>query len=111
MPETVAPTGVTMDQKNTVAVGETLALKAVVLPVSTAVVNRQLTWKSADETIATVDVYDFILNGNSSDDVKLQDGDVIIVAPYKQLVDVAGKVKRPMVYEMKDGETDKAIID
>lgn len=63
------------------------------------------------KTVATVDVYDFILNGNSSDDVKLQDGDVIIVAPYKQLVDVAGKVKRPMVYEMKEGETVRDIID
>ena len=63
------------------------------------------------KTIATVDVYDFILNGNSSDDVKLQDGDVIIVAPYKQLVDVAGKVKRPMVYEMKEGETVQNLID
>lgn len=63
------------------------------------------------KTIATVDVYDFILNGNSAEDIILSDGDVVIVSPYKQLVDVAGKVKRPMIYEMKEGETIQDLID
>ena len=55
--------------------------------------------------IATIDVYDYILNGNSQGDVRLNDNDVIVVGPYEALVDVRGKVKRPMFYEMKNTES------
>ena len=61
--------------------------------------------------VATVDVYDFILKGKTMDDVKLQEGDVIIVPPYEMLVDIQGNVKRPMFYEMKSGETVKSLIE
>lgn len=52
-----------------------------------------------------VDVYDFILNGNSGGDVALRDGDLITISPYGKLVEVSGEVKRPMFYEMRTGET------
>ena len=52
-----------------------------------------------------VDVYDYILNGNSSRDIALRDGDLITVAPYGKLVEITGNVKRPMYYELKGGET------
>ena len=55
--------------------------------------------------IATIDVYDYIINGNSRGDVRLNDNDVIVVGPYEALVDVRGKVKRPMFYEMKNTES------
>lgn len=55
--------------------------------------------------IADLDVYDFIMKGKMQDDVRLQDGDVIIVNPYESLVQILGKVKRPMFYEMKPTET------
>ena len=55
--------------------------------------------------IAVVDVYDFILKGQSKGNISLQDGDAIIVPPYHSLVEVDGNVKRPMFYEMADGET------
>ena len=55
VPETVDPAGVVMAEKNTVAVGETLAIDAVVLPVSVATVNQTLIWTSSDDTVATVD--------------------------------------------------------
>lgn len=57
------------------------------------------------KTIADLDVYDFIMKGKMKDDVRLQEGDVIIVNPYECLVKIAGKVKRPMFYEMKSTET------
>ena len=57
------------------------------------------------KTIADLDVYDFIMKGKMKDDVRLQEGDVIIVNPYECLVKIAGKVKRPMFYEMKNTET------
>lgn len=55
--------------------------------------------------IATVDIYDFIMKGKISDDIRLQEGDVIIVPPYEALVKVKGNVKRPMKYEMKNNES------
>lgn len=61
--------------------------------------------------IANVDVYDFILKGKTMDTTRLQEGDVIIVPPYEMLVDIQGNVKRPMFYEMKDGETVKTLIE
>lgn len=55
--------------------------------------------------IATIDVYDYIINGNSKGDVRLNDNDVIVVGPYEALVEMRGKVKRPMFYEMKNTES------
>ena len=57
------------------------------------------------KNIATVDVYDFIMQGKTKDDINLQEGDVIIVPPYEALVKIEGNVKRPMKYEMKNDET------
>nr|WP_302830113.1 SLBB domain-containing protein [uncultured Bacteroides sp.] len=61
-------------------------------------------------TIADLDVYDFIMKGKMRDDIRLQDGDVIIVNPYQSLVQILGKVKRPMFYEMKPTETIGTIL-
>lgn len=55
--------------------------------------------------VARVDVYAYLLEGRQDDDVRLEEGDVVIVRPYELLVDVSGNVKRPMHYEMKRGET------
>lgn len=61
-------------------------------------------------TIADLDVYDFIMKGKMTDDIRLQEGDVIIVNPYESLVQIKGKVKRPMFYEMKPTETVATIL-
>ena len=55
--------------------------------------------------IEDIDIYEFIIDGKSPDDIILQEGDIILVPTYEMLVDVSGNVKRPMIYEMKDGET------
>ena len=55
--------------------------------------------------ITSVDLYDFILKGENLGDIRLQDGDAIIVPTYENLVSIEGNVKRPMYYEMKSGET------
>ena len=60
--------------------------------------------------IATIDVYDYLLNGNTKGDVRLQDNDVITVDAYEALVCVRGKVKRPMYYEMKRTESVQQVI-
>ena len=60
--------------------------------------------------ITSVDVYDFLLNGKLSGDVRLQDNDVITVSPYEALVNITGKVKRPMFYEMKKTESAATLL-
>lgn len=59
----------------------------------------------AGRAIATVDVYDYLMKGDTQGNVRLQDNDVIIVGPYDCLVEVRGKVKRPMFYEMRPTES------
>ena len=62
------------------------------------------------KTVAEVDVYEYIMQGKTSDDINLQEGDVVIVPTYDAIVKVEGKVKRPMKYEMKDNETVSTLL-
>ena len=62
------------------------------------------------KNIATIDVYQFIMKGNIQDDIRLQEGDVVIVPAYEVLVKIDGKVKRPMRFEMKKDENLSTLI-
>ena len=62
------------------------------------------------KNIATIDVYEFIMKGNTQDDIRLQEGDVVIVPAYDVLVKISGKVKRPMRFEMKKDENLATLI-
>lgn len=64
-----------------------------------------------NQLLATLDIYDYILNGKMAEDVRLMDDDVIVVGTYECLVNVAGKVKRPMFYEMKRNESVGTLLD
>ncbi|CAL2077193.1 SLBB domain-containing protein [Tenacibaculum dicentrarchi] len=55
--------------------------------------------------IADFDFYNFLLNGEETGNITIQDQDVIIVKPYEKLVTIEGAVKRPGLYEMKASET------
>ena len=55
--------------------------------------------------VSVVDIYDYILNGKLTGNVRLADNDVIVVGPYDCLVNITGKVKRPMYYEMRKNES------
>ena len=65
----------------------------------------------AGKTIADLDVYQLIMSGKMTDDIRLQEGDFIMVKPYEALVQIEGKVKRPMFYEMKPTETVATILE
>ena len=60
--------------------------------------------------VTVVDIYDYILNGKLTGNVRLADNDVIVVGPYDCLVTVTGKVKRPMIYEMKKNESVNSLL-
>ena len=62
-------------------------------------------------TVATIDVYDILMQGKMNDDIRLQEGDVIQVDTYKKLVQLEGKVRRPMYYEMKDNESLQTLLN
>lgn len=62
-------------------------------------------------TVATIDVYDILMQGKMNDDIRLQEGDVINVDTYKNLVQLEGKVRRPMYYEMKDNESLQTLLN
>ena len=55
--------------------------------------------------ISTVDVYQFILSGRLAGNVRLADNDVVQVGPYESIVDITGRVKRPMAYELRENES------
>jgi protein involved in polysaccharide export with SLBB domain len=55
--------------------------------------------------ITTVDVYQFILSGRLAGNVRLADNDVIQVGTYDAIVDITGRVKRPMAYELRESES------
>lgn len=61
--------------------------------------------------ITVVDVYDYILNGKLTGNVRLQDNDVIVVGTYDAMVSIKGKVKRPMYYEMKKTESIASLLN
>ena len=63
------------------------------------------------KNLATIDVYEFIMKGNAQDDIRLQEGDVVIVPAYEVLVKMSGKVKRPMRFEMKKDEPLSTLIN
>lgn len=71
---------------------------------------RQINLYRNGKLISSFDVYEFITNGTFNSNVKLEDNDIISVAPYTGVVTIMGGVKRPMKYEIKPGETlDKAL--
>ncbi|MDE5842247.1 MAG: SLBB domain-containing protein [Muribaculaceae bacterium] len=72
---------------------------------------RNITVLRNNRKIANVDIYDYLFKGKQTGNIRLQEGDVIIVPPYEQIVNISGNVKRPMYYEVKQGETLSSLLD
>ena len=73
---------------------------------------RAIQVKRGGKTVAAVDIYELLLKGSRKGDIRMQEGDVIFVPTVGTLVTVAGNVKRPAIYELKDGDkTLKATIN
>ncbi|KAA6343360.1 hypothetical protein EZS27_008951 [termite gut metagenome] len=60
--------------------------------------------------MVNADIYEYLFQGKTDIDIRLEEGDVIIVPTYDCLVNVSGKVKKPMYYEMKKGETIETLL-
>jgi len=71
---------------------------------------RNIQLKRAGKLVQTLDLYDLLINGDSSKDISLQTGDVVFIAPVGQRVTVDGQVRRPAIYELADHETFADVI-
>jgi len=71
---------------------------------------RNIQLKRSGQLITELDLYDLLLKGDTSSDVRLQPGDVIFVPPVGRTIGVAGAVRRPAIYELKQEQTIKDII-
>lgn len=72
---------------------------------------RQIKVYRTNKHIATLDIYGYLLKGRIDNDIRLQDNDVIVVPPYQSLVNIVGKVKRPMFYELTPKESMQDLLN
>lgn len=63
------------------------------------------------QPVATFDLYDFLLHGDLTNNIVLQDQDIVKVNPYKMRVELSGEIKRPAIFEAKESETLQNIIE
>ena len=63
---------------------------------------RNIELRRSGDTVSTLDLYDLLLHGDTSDDARLQPGDVLFVPPIGPTISVGGEVRRPAVYELKN---------
>ncbi len=61
--------------------------------------------------VAVMDVYDFLLHGKYTSNIRLEENDMVIVGTYDQLAVVRGKVKRNRIFELKKGESLQQLLD
>src|SRR5690606_30906468 len=66
---------------------------------------RDIRLRRGGETVAVFDLYDMLLEGDTSADVRLQPGDVVLVPAIGPTVAIDGDVKRPAIYEISDETT------
>jgi protein involved in polysaccharide export with SLBB domain len=72
---------------------------------------RRIELKRKDRLVVTFDLYALLLNGDKSKDMVLQGGDVVFVPVAGPQAGIAGNVKRPAIYEMKDRKDLQDLID
>jgi len=72
---------------------------------------RHVILKRGGKNVAELDLYDFLLKGDSRDDLRLQPGDVVFVPPVGEVVAIAGEVVRPAIYELKGSASVNSVND
>jgi polysaccharide biosynthesis/export protein len=65
---------------------------------------REIEVRRGNAIVRRIDLYEYLLHGNSADDVRLQHGDVLFVPPVGRRIRIEGAVKRPAIYELLEGD-------
>jgi protein involved in polysaccharide export with SLBB domain len=71
---------------------------------------RQIQIIRNNKIIRTLDVYDFLINGDQRNNINLQDQDIIKISPFGTHVEMAGEVNNPAIFEVLPGETLQDVI-
>ena len=71
---------------------------------------RDLQLKRAGKTVSRMDLYDMLLRGDNSADVRLLPGDVVFVPPIGKTVGIAGEVQRPAIYEIREEDSLEQLV-
>ncbi|HKV70534.1 MAG TPA: SLBB domain-containing protein, partial [Gemmatimonadales bacterium] len=87
------------------ALGTVLSALYVASGVTANANLRMINVQRGGKTVATFDLYDYLLKGDSRNDIRLQTGDVVFVGVHGTRAQITGGVIRPAIYELKDGET------
>ncbi|HCM48314.1 MAG TPA: polysaccharide biosynthesis/export protein, partial [Colwellia sp.] len=66
---------------------------------------RNIQLKRSGNLVATLDLYDLLINGDSSSDILLQSGDVVFITAKGNTISVEGEVRRPAIYELSQNES------
>jgi protein involved in polysaccharide export with SLBB domain len=66
---------------------------------------RNIKMTRNSDTLATLDLYDFLIDGRKGDDIRLRSGDTVFVPVIGTVAGIAGNVRRPAIYELKDTTT------
>ena len=72
---------------------------------------REITVKRNGKVVDTLDVYKYLQKGDTHDDIYLENNDFLFVNVYKKQIDIAGEIKRPLIYQLKDNESLKELIE
>lgn len=72
---------------------------------------REIKVYRSNRQIASVDLYDYLMNGKTDTDIRLEDNDVVVVGPISALVSVNGRIRRPMYYEVSRGESLSKLLE
>lgn len=72
---------------------------------------RNIQVRRNGETVAIFDAYKLLLEGDASDDVRLQSGDVLFVPPVLATASIGGAIRRPAIYELAQGQTIADLVD
>jgi polysaccharide export outer membrane protein len=72
---------------------------------------RNISLKRANKEIGSLDMYELLINANTSDDLRIQSGDALLVNPVGDRVKIWGNVNRPAIYEIKKGETFEDVLN
>lgn len=71
---------------------------------------RLIQLRRNNKLVRTIDLYDFLLKGDEKDNVGLRDQDVLVFPDYQARVELSGEIRRPLIFEIKEGETLKDVF-
>ena len=71
---------------------------------------RNISLKRSNEVVGTLDLYDLFISGNSTSNIKIQSGDVLLINPIQKQIKIFGEINREAIFELTDEEGFKDLL-